>query len=174
MDPFLGEIRMFGGNFAPTGWELCNGQLLAISQYAALFSILGTTYGGNGQTTFALPDLRGRAPVHQGQGTGLSAYVVGESTGVERVTLNTSQMPAHTHTVNADGQGSGKNSPASNFPGIVSAAAAEKPYSAGPSNTTMAPSMVGPTGGNQPVPIIQPVLCVTFIIAMQGIFPSRS
>src|SRR5438270_2669849 len=96
-EPFLGEIRMFGGNFAPRGWSLCNGQLLPIAQNTALFSLLGTTYGGNGQTTFALPDLRGRVPLHWGQGPGLSNYDLGEQTGTESVTLLSTQMPAHSH-----------------------------------------------------------------------------
>src|SRR5271166_6516345 len=139
-EPFLGEIRMFGGNFAPSGWQMCNGQLLAISQYTALFSILGTTFGGNGTTNFALPDMRGRVPVHQGQGAGLSAYVPGEQTGSEHVTILQNQMPIHTHLVNADGQAGGKTNPTGNFPGTVAGTAAEKIYSAS-SNATMSPTM---------------------------------
>ncbi|HTA41717.1 MAG TPA: tail fiber protein [Bryobacteraceae bacterium] len=173
-EPFLGEIRMFGGNFAPTGWALCNGQLLPISQNTALFSILGTQFGGDGVRTFGLPDLRSRVPVHQGQGTGLSTYVVGEITGSENVTLNAQQMPAHNHLVNADGNGGGKNTPASNLPGTVAVNATEKIYSGNAGNTTMNQSMIQLAGGNQPHANIQPVLCVTFIIALQGIFPSRS
>jgi microcystin-dependent protein len=165
---------MFGGNFAPRGWALCNGQLLAISSNTALFSILGTTFGGNGTQTFGLPDLRGRVPLNQGQGPGLSSYAIGQMSGSEQVTLLASQMPAHTHPVNADGGGGGKTNPTGNFPGTVSTSAAEKIYSAGPSNATMAATMVGPAGGNQPHSILQPYLCVTFIIALQGIFPSRN
>ena len=172
-DPFLGEIRMFGGNFAPTGWALCNGQLLSIAQNTALFSLLGTIYGGDGVTTFALPDLRGRVPLNQGQGPGLSAYTPGEQTGAESVTLLVNQMPIHNHAVNADGQASGKNSPAGNFPGTVAGTATEKMYS-GASNTTMNQTMIGNAGGSQPLRIIQPVLCVTFIIALNGIYPSRN
>lgn len=172
-EPFLGEIRMFGGTFAPTGWALCNGQLLPISQNTALFSILGTTYGGNGTSTFALPDLRGRVAVHQGQGAGLSPYLPGEQTGVENVTLLQNQMPIHNHVVNADGNAGGKTTPTGNFPGTVSGTAAEKIYS-GASGATMNPAMIASAGGSQPVKIIQPVLCVTFIIALQGIFPSRN
>jgi len=164
---------MFGGNFAPTGWALCNGQTLAISQNAALFAVIGTSFGGNGTTTFALPDLRGRVPVHQGQGPGLSMYTVGEQTGSETVTLLQNQMPVHTHTVNADGQNSGKNTPIGNFPGTVGGTAPEKMYS-GASNGAMNANMIAPAGGSQPVPNIQPVLCVTFIIALAGIFPSRN
>ena len=172
-DPFLGEIRMFGGNFAPTGWALCNGQLLSIAQNTALFSILGTFYGGNGTTTFGLPDLRGRVPVHQGQGNGLSPYVVGQMSGTENVTLLSTQMPTHTHTVQCDGQAGGKTNPTGNFPGTVGGTSQEKMYSAA-NNASMAPAMIGPSGGNQPHPNIQPILCVTFIIALVGIFPSRN
>jgi microcystin-dependent protein len=172
-EPFLGEIRMFGGNFAPTGWAMCNGQLMAISQNTALFSILGTTFGGNGTTTFGLPDMRGRAPVHQGSGPGLSTYVLGQMTGSENVTLSQNQMPIHSHIVNADSNGGGKTTPTSNFPGAVSGTAAEKIYSSA-STTTMNPVMIANAGGSQPFPIIQPILCVTFIIALVGIFPSRN
>jgi microcystin-dependent protein len=165
---------MFGGNFAPSGWALCNGQLLAIQQYSALFSILGTYYGGNGTSNFALPNLQGRVPIHWGQGPGLSPYVIGQMSGTENVTLLNTQMPMHTHLVNADGNAGGKNSPAGNFPGLVAGTAPEKMYSAGPGNTTMNPAMVGTAGGNQPFPIVQPYLAVTFIIALNGIFPSRN
>jgi microcystin-dependent protein len=165
---------MFAGNFAPSGWALCNGQLMSISQNAALFSIVGTYYGGNGTQTFALPDLRGRVALHQGQGPGLSPYVVGQVAGTENVTLLSNQMPIHTHLVSADGSAGGKTTPANNFPGTVSPQATEKIYSAGPGNTTMAPNMLGTAGGNQPFSIVQPYLCVTFIIALVGIFPSRN
>lgn len=174
VDAYLGEIRMFAGNFAPVGWALCNGQLLAINQYTALFSILGTTYGGNGTSNFALPNLQGRVPIHWGTGTGLSPYTIGEMSGSQNVTLLSSQMPIHSHLVNADGGGGGKNVPTNNFPGTVSSSATEKIYSAGPGNTTMNPAMIGNAGGNQPFSIVQPFLCVTFIIALQGIFPSRN
>ena len=171
-EPFLCEIRMFGGNFAPTGWALCNGQLMAISQYAALFAILGTSFGGNGVQTFGLPDLRGRVPVHQGTGNGLSPYVLGEQTGTQAVTLSTSNLPSHSHLVNCN-TGGGQTTPVNNFPGAVSAGATEKIYS-NASGGTMAGGMIAPTGGNVPVSVIQPVLCVTFIIALVGIFPSRN
>ena len=170
-DPFLGEIRMFGGNFAPLNWALCEGQILQISQNTALFSLLGTYYGGDGIRTFALPDLRGRAAVNQGQGPGLSNYVVGEMRGQEMVTLMQTNLPPHTHSVNCDGSASGQASPAGHFPGSVGTAT-ERPYSTA-SNTTMAPNMIGVTGGGQPVSIVQPVLCVSFIIALAGIYPSR-
>ena len=172
-EPFIGEIRMFGGNFAPKGWQLCNGQLLSISQFSALFSILGTSFGGNGTTNFQLPNMQGRVPIHQGTGAGLSPYVLGEQGGTELVTLNYNQMPLHTHLVNAV-SGGGQTSPSNNFPGAVSSSATEKIYSAGPGNVTMAGSMIANAGGNQPHANIQPILCVTFIIAITGIFPSRN
>ena len=175
-EPFLGEIRMFGGNFAPSGWAMCNGQLLSISQNTALFSILGTTFGGNGIQTFGLPDLRGRLPVHWGQGPGLSNYVLGQMSGTENVTLTSNQMPAHTHGVNASTNGADQNSPA----GAIWAAALDSnqqpvtAYTKTAANTTMAPNAVGLAGNNLPFGIIQPILCVTFIIALNGIFPSRN
>jgi microcystin-dependent protein len=115
-EPYLGEIRMFSGGFAINGWQMCNGQILQISQYSALFSIIGTTYGGNGQTTFALPDLRSRVPIHAGTGNGLSGYTQGQTGGVESVILTTAQMAPHTHTLNAN-TGGAQESPAGNFPG---------------------------------------------------------
>jgi microcystin-dependent protein len=177
--PYLGEIRMFAGNFAPSGWALCNGQLLAISQNTALFSILGTNFGGNGTSTFALPDLRGRVPVNQGQGLGLSTYVVGEQTGSENITLLQNQMPAHTHLVACDNNGADTTllDPTNNF---VSAQPTPQqggngiPAFSASSNQTMNPQMITPAGGSQPFSIIQPLLCVTFIIALVGIFPSRN
>lgn len=170
-EPFLGEIIMFGGNFAPRGWAFCSGQLLSIAQNTALFSILGTTYGGNGTTTFALPDLRGRVPIHPGQGPGLSSYVLGEAAGVENVTLLTTQMPAHTHvlTSNASTAAATDTLPTGNF------LASDNQYT-NASNTQMNANAVAiaPTGGSQPHTNIQPFLCVNFIIALEGIFPSRN
>jgi microcystin-dependent protein len=175
MDPFLGEIRMFAGNFAPRGWATCDGQIMSIAQNTALFSILGTTYGGNGQTTFALPDLRGRVAIHAGQGPGLSPYVQGESIGLENVTLLSTQMPMHTHLANGSSANGDKGSPA----GMVWAAPVDSTgaqgtaYTATP-NVQMAPNAIGMAGNSQPFSILQPLLCVTFIIALQGIFPSRN
>ncbi len=174
-EPFLGEIRMFGGNFAPRGWALCNGQLLSISQNAALFSLLGTTYGGNGQTNFALPNLQGRVPMHWGQGPGLSPRALGESSGSESVTLLTNQMPAHNHTLSANNNQGDTFSPG----GAVSASAVDSSqqplniYSS-TANATMAPTAIGLAGGGQPHANMQPYQCVSFIIALQGIFPSRN
>lgn len=176
-DQYLGEIRMFGGNFAPTGWALCNGQLVSISQNAALFSILGTTFGGDGVQTFGLPDLRGRAPLHWGQGTGLSTYTLGEQTGTETVTLLQNQMPAHTHQVNAS---SSNGSSASAHGAVPATAAPARGENTGPeiygtaTNTTMNAQMISVSGGSQPHSNLQPSLCVSFIIALQGIFPTRN
>lgn len=173
MDPFLGQIIMFGGNFAPRGWALCDGQLLPISQYSALFSILGTTYGGDGRTTFALPDLRGRLAMHPGNGAGLSPRRLGERTGAENVTLTTAQMPAHHHSVSPQSvKGPGdSNVPENTYP---AEAFSEQIYSHGPANAHMASQDTTNTGGGQAFGIVQPGLCVNFIIALQGTFPSRN
>jgi microcystin-dependent protein len=167
-EPFLGEIRMFGFNFAPTGWAFCNGNLLPINQNTALFSLLGTFYGGDGRTTFALPNLQGRVPIHQGQGTG-SSYVIGQPGGTEIETLSVAQLPAHTHSVLAH-KGPGKNSvPTNNVPAGTSG----NSYDA-TGNVNMNASMIGQTGGGEPLSVVQPYLTVNFCIALQGIFPSRS
>jgi microcystin-dependent protein len=172
VETFLGEIRMFAGNFAPTGWAFCQGQLLPIAQNQALFSLLGTTYGGNGTTTFALPDLRGRVPVGFGQGPGLSNRVIGEQFGSELVTLNINQMPSHNHTVNAVTTEGNQNLPTNSLP--ANTKALDKEYSDANANTTMKATMVNPTGGSQPFGVSQPSLGVNFIIALQGIYPSRN
>jgi|SRR5271167_1144446 len=175
-EPFLGEIRIFGGNFAPNGWALCDGSLLPISQNTALFSILGTTYGGDGVRTFALPDLRGRVGVSFGQGPGLSSYQQGQVGGAESDTLTTAQMPSHSHSVGAS------ETPSTNDPKGAVPAKSVGPqigsgahvYGAAPDGTAMNSAMVGPTGGGQPVSILQPYLVINYIIALQGIFPSRN
>ena len=171
VETFLGEIRMFAGNFAPYGWAFCQGQLLPIAQNQALFSLLGTTYGGDGRTTFALPDLRGRVPVGFGQGPGLSNREIGEKFGSELVTLNINQMPSHNHTVNAVTTEGNQNLPTNSLP--ANTKALDKEYSDANANTTMKATMVNPTGGNQPFGVTQPSLGVNFIIALQGIYPSR-
>jgi microcystin-dependent protein len=172
-EPFLGEIRMFGGNFAPRGWAFCAGQLLPISQNTALFSILGTTYGGNGQTTFALPDLRGRAPVNSGQGPGLSNYDLGQQGGAETVTLISTEIAAHTHPFSPPSSSSAQNTtltdPINAYPG-----APGTPTYANATDGAMAPGNTGPAGGSQPHQNLPPYLCVSFIIALEGIFPSRN
>lgn len=171
MDPFIGQIIMFAGNFAPQGWAFCDGQLLSISQNTALFSILGTTYGGNGQTTFALPDLRGRVPLHPGQGPGLSSYSLGQSAGVETVTLSVSQIPGHTH---AFAPGCSTDPPTSNTPENCVPTPVESFQAFGTEvNASMRPSNSSSVGGSQPHANLQPYNCVNFIIALQGIFPSR-
>ena len=172
MEPFLGSLMIFAGNFAPRGWAFCNGQLLSIAQNTALFSLLGTTYGGDGVTTFALPDLRGRAPIHFGQGPGLSNYVLGEASGTENVTLVISNLPAHSHTVNASIRGDGSRSPTNNL--LASPAPDTNLYTATAADTTMNPTMIGPTGGSQPFNNMQPFLTLNYCIALEGIFPSRS
>jgi microcystin-dependent protein len=170
--PFVAEIRMFAGNFAPTGWALCNGQILPISQNTALFSLLGTTYGGNGQSTFALPDLQGCVPLHPGQGNGLSLYDLGQQSGSETVTLLQSEMPAHNHPVVVRPTG---NIPAIGVaPGNVGARSNSRPYNSDAPNTTMDPSTgLLITGSSFPHNNMQPYLTVTFIIALQGVFPPR-
>lgn len=171
--PFIGEITLFAGNFAPRNWALCNGQIMSIAQNTALFSILGTTYGGNGQTTFALPDLRSRVPIHAGQGPGLSNYQLGQVGGTENVTLLTSQLPAHSHAVNAVASGGDQASPVGNLPAVESTGTS-KDYSSVAATGQMGAGMVANTGGGQPVPVVQPYGCVNYIIALQGIFPSRN
>ena len=170
MEPFLGEIRMFGFDFAPQGWALCNGQLLPINQNQALFSLLGNMYGGNGTTTFALPNLQSRVPIHQGQGAGLSAYVVGQAGGAETVTLAAAQMPAHAHPVKASSNTAGSTKPK----GRVPARSQSDVYAAKPdTSTVMHPSMIAEAGGGEPHTNVQPYLTVNFCIAMVGIFPAR-
>ena len=171
--PLLGEIKMAGFNFAPRGFAFCNGQLLSIAQNTALFALLGTTFGGNGQTTFGLPNLQGRVPMHFGTGAGLSPRQLGEAGGTENVTLTTAQLPAHTHSFAppcSNGPG-GFDSPVGRVPAI--SANAEN-FAAAPGNAAMAAGTTGAAGSTQPMPNMPPYLCVNFFIALQGIFPSRS
>jgi microcystin-dependent protein len=170
--PFLGEIRMVGFTFAPPNWAFCNGQILPIATNTALFSLLGTTYGGNGTTTFALPNLQSRVPIHAGQGPGLSAYVQGQTGGAETVVLNTTQIPAHNHTLAASSAAATALTPAGNYLGVVSRAATP-PY-ATTGGATMNAAAIGNTGGGQAHSNLQPYLCVNFVIAVAGIFPSRN
>ena len=172
-NPYLGEIRMFAGNFAPANWALCNGQLMSIQQNAALFAILGTTYGGDGIQTFGLPNLQSRVPIHWGQGLGLSQYVIGEMTGTENVTILQSNLPQHTHLLNAVSGGGNQAGPGNNYLAVESTGTSLN-YSNSSPNATMNPNTVGLTGQNIPINNIQPVLAVTFIIALSGIFPSRN
>jgi microcystin-dependent protein len=175
-NPFLGEIRMFAGDFAPLGWAFCNGQILSISQNTALFSLLGTLYGGNGTNTFALPDLRGRVPVHFGQGSGLSPYNEGQQGGSETVILTAPQLPAHTHVLNASTNAGDLPAPAAGTTVLAAdGAGVTAGYTDNVTNlVALNPQSIGSTGSGQPVPVVQPYLSVNFIIALQGIFPSRS
>lgn len=168
--PYIGEIRMFGGNFAPAGWAFCDGQLIAISENDTLFNLIGTTYGGDGQQTFALPNLQSRFPIHMGQGPGLLNYGIGEAAGVEQVTLTTQQIPNHTHPLIGCGINGNNASPSGN---LLSNSTVVQPYDGlDAANKAMANSSIQPQGGNQPHENIQPFLCVSFIISLYGVFPS--
>jgi microcystin-dependent protein len=174
VDPFVAEIRIFAGNFAPTGWATCDGQLLPISQNTALFSLLGTMYGGDGKTTFALPNLQGSAPLQAGQGPGLSLRDQGESGGSQTVTLLTTEMPAHTHTMTAVAASGDKTDPTGgSWAQARFGRVADRIYSTGAPDRTMSPAAVSVTGSNQPHNNMPPYLCLTFIIALQGVFPPR-
>ncbi|WP_375459903.1 phage tail protein [uncultured Enterovirga sp.] len=163
--PYIGEIRMFAGNFAPAGWEFCEGQLLPISENETLFQLIGTTYGGDGESTFALPDLRGRLPLHFGNGFNLA-----ETGGAEEVTLTVQQMPAHTHPLLGSGAAAGSQTPGGQ---VLAAAQAQTYFNIPDSPANMAAASISPVGGSQPHTNFQPYLCVDFIISMSGIFPSQ-
>jgi len=168
-DPFVAEIRIFPFNFAPTGWARCDGQLLPLSQNTALFSLLGTTYGGDGKSTFALPDLQGRAPMHPGQGPGLSLHDLGEAGGSETVTLLQSEVPAHNHSLSMSVR------PADNIhPGGLVPGSGNQIFGAATSLTPMASQSFAPTGSGLPHNNLQPYLTVQFNIALQGVFPPRT
>lgn len=163
--PFIGEIRLFGGNFAPVGWAFCNGQLLSISQNTALFTLIGTTYGGDGQTTFALPDLRGRLPVHQGGG-----FTIGQTGGAEQVTLTTNQVPAHGHAISATSTDGTSADPTNATWGESDA----RTYSTSAPDATMHASALGAAGSGQPHDNMMPFATLNFIIALEGVFPSQN
>lgn len=175
VDAYIGEIRMFAGNFAPAGWALCQGQLMAISQNTALFSLLGTMYGGNGTSTFGLPNLCGTAPVAFGQGLGLQEWVQGESQGSEGVTLLTTEMPAHNHNVAAYSKSGDLDIPTNAYPANSQNANFEGNtiYAATTPNTTFSPMALAANGGSVPHNNMQPYLVVNYIIALQGVFPPR-
>lgn len=170
-DPFVAEIRIFPFNFAPKGWAWCDGQLLPLSQNTALFSLLGTTYGGNGESNFALPDLQGKAPMHPGQGPGLSLHRLGEMGGSEKVTLLESEIPSHNHLVNSSDQPADSNNPNGN-----AFATADNPiYSdTGNANVILNPRTLAPAGGGMPHNNMMPYLTFYFNIALQGVFPPRT
>ena len=163
--PYVGEIRMFAGNFAPAGWMFCEGQILPISEYETLFILIGTTYGGDGESTFALPDLRGRLPVHMGNG-----FILAETGGAEEITLTVQQIPAHSHPMLASTAAGSDGDPSGNV-------TAQHPtmalYTAAPGTVALSPNVVGPVGGSQPHTNFQPYLCVNFIISLFGLFPSQ-
>jgi microcystin-dependent protein len=164
--PYVGEIRMFAGSFAPAGWAMCDGQLMPISENETLFNLIGTTYGGDGQSTFALPDLRGRIPVHQG-----TNFILGETGGTESVTLTTQQIPAHSHPMLASSDIANTPNPGGN---LLGRSGQVLMFFNGTPTVAMSPQIMGPAGGSQPHTNFQPYLCVTFIISLYGIFPPPS
>ncbi len=172
MDPFIGQLILFAGDFAPRGWAMCDGQLLPIANYTALFSLLGTTYGGDGRTSFALPDLRGRAALHPGSGPGLTPRSRGERIGSEGVRLTTSQMPSHSHSVSCQSTQGSLGTPSGNFL-AGDRAGADDVYS-NVSDAKMNGAMIEAVGGNAEHPNMQPSLGINYIIALQGVYPSRS
>jgi microcystin-dependent protein len=172
MTPYLGQIVLVPYTFAPVGWAFCNGQLLSIADNNALFALIGTTYGGDGVNTFALPDLRSRVPIHAGQGSGTSAYVIGQTAGFEQVSLNANQIPSHTHAAQCFTASSNSSSPTG---AVWGQASNDTPYKAGATGSAhMVAGAIGPAGGNQPHPNVMPYQALNYIIALEGIFPSRS
>lgn len=175
--PYIGEIRMlsFGNRGAPNGWQACDGSQLPIAEYDALFALIGTTYGGNGQTTFGVPDLRGRLPIHQGTGPGLSTYVIGQAAGTETVSVLPTQMPAHTHTLVATSAAASTGTPGAGvLPGAVSGQTAYLTDITGATPFSMSAQATTPAGGSQPHENCMPTMTVQFCIAFQGIFPSQA
>lgn len=170
-EPFVGEIRMFAGNFAPRGWAFCEGQLLAVSQNDALFSLLGTIYGGDGRTTFGLPDMRGRIPLHQGTGPGLSPRRLGSKSGSERETLTTNQLASHTHDWNANTADADQSAPQGR---VLAKAVAIRFWEPAGQDASLASPTIANTGGSQSHNNLMPTLCINFIIALVGIYPSRN
>ena len=169
--PFVGEVRLFAGNFAPAGWAFCDGSLYPISENETLFALIGTTYGGDGQVTFAMPDLRGRVPVHQGTGPGLSTRTIGERGGTETVTLTVAQMPAHTHALRASSAAATGSAPGG---AVLAATGAVNSYGSGTPTTPMAAGALAAQGGGQPHENMAPFLTVSYIISLYGIFPQQN
>jgi len=172
-EPFIAEIRIFAGNFAPRGWAFCNGQLLPISQNTALFSLIGTTYGGDGRSTTALPNLQGRAPMHPGRGPGLTARRLGQKGGIETVTLSEAQMPNHNHTLNST-RDAGEQGTLTNVVSLAQSAGGAMYQTSATGLTAMSASATDPNGGGQAHNNMQPFLTLNFIIALVGLYPSRS
>lgn len=173
-DPYVAEIKMFAGNFAPRSYAFCNGQLLPIAQNTAVFALLGTTYGGNGQTTFGLPNLQNSAAMHWGQGPGLTNRFIGETSGAPSVTLINSEMPSHNHLLQCNEAAAQSASPSGQTFGASGGRGRPPFYASQGTSVPMAPQGIGLTGGNQPHNNMQPYLCVSFIIALQGVFPPRN
>lgn len=175
MEPYIAEIRLFAGNFPPRSWSFCAGQILSISEYTALFSLIGTTYGGDGQSTFALPNLQGRIPVGTGQGPGLQSVVLGEMAGAQAITLNTQQIPSHNHPASTGGASTGSATSASPSGGVL-ATADQNVYTGTNATVKMGPGavQVGIAGGSLPHNNIMPVLALNYIICKEGIYPSRN
>ncbi len=170
-DDYIGGIGIVAFNFAPINTALCNGQLMAISQNMALFSLLGTTYGGDGRTTFALPDLRGRVPIHAGMGPGLSNYILGQRGGVEELNLTANQLPSHSHSLNVNTGIGSSDTPSGNY--LAENSEGIKQFS-DTSNGTANPAVIGNTGSNQPVSVMQPYLALNYVIVLNGLFPQRN
>ena len=169
--PYIGEIRLFAGNFAPVGWAFCEGQLMPISENDALFTLIGTTYGGDGQETFALPDLRGRVPMHMGTAAGVGTNVIGQIGGVEEVTLSVQQIPVHTHNIMVSNDVANSPNPGGS---VIARSPQVKAFlNAGPS-IAMAPQFLNPAGGSHPPTNFQPYLCINYIISLYGIFPQQT
>ena len=169
--PYVGEIRMFAGNFAPNGWMFCEGQTLAISENDVLFNLIGTTYGGDGMETFNLPNLASRVPIHQGTGPDGTTYQMGEMAGTEQETLTVQQIPNHSHPLTATGDTGSSTQPAGN---VFAQDASLKMYRVQAQDTNMNAQAIGPSGGSQPHENLQPFLCINFIISLFGIFPSQT
>jgi len=172
-NPYIGEIRMFGGSFAPAGWALCQGQLMPIAENDVLFQLIGTTYGGDGQETFALPDLQGRVPVHNGQSPGTSTYIIGEKTGVEAVTLTAQQIPIHAHSALCSDVAGNTGTPTDQVP-AANATTSNLMYANVDPNQNMSNLMASVVGGSQPHENMLPFLTINFIISLFGIFPSQT
>ena len=170
--PYVGEIRMFAGNFAPVGWALCQGQVLSISENDILFNLIGTTYGGDGQTTFALPDLRGRFPMHMGQGPGTSNRTQGQTGGVETVTLSLNQIPAHSHVPQAVSRDGNQRSPTNNS--WAASQTGDFVYSSSAPTVQMNAGAIGAAGGSQPHDNMAPYVAVNFIISLYGVYPTQA
>jgi microcystin-dependent protein len=168
--PYVGEIRLFAGNFAPVGWMFCDGQTLPISENETLFQLIGTSYGGDGESTFNLPDLRGRVPIHQGANQG-STFVMAQTGGVESATLTLQQIPSHSHPMLASADPANSPNPAGN---VLAETISTTPYFAGPPAVGLAPQSIAPVGGSQPHTNLQPYQCINYIISMFGIFPSQT